>query len=84
MRKSQKQDLLDRFELKYIKQKWYKMGMYKTGELLHCNPFIVYHLAREHKWRRPLPSFLEKAYREGSWRMTERYYLLNQDDKNEN
>jgi len=22
-----------------------------------------------------LPSFLEKAYREGSWRMTERYYI---------
>ncbi len=56
------------------------MGMYKTGELLHCNPWIVYHLAREHKWRRELPAFLEKAYREGSWRMTERYYLKNHDD----
>ena len=75
MRKTQKQALLERFELKYIQKTWVEHGMYKAGELLHCNPWIVYHLAREHKFRRPLPSFLEKAYREGSWRMTERYYI---------
>ena len=80
MRKSQKQALLERFELKYIKQKWVQHGLYKSSELLGCNPFIVYHLAREHKWCRPLPSFLEKAYREGSWRMTERYYLKDHDN----
>ncbi len=84
MRKSQKQALLERFELIYIQKTWVEHGMYKAGELLHCNPWVVYHLAREHKFRRPLPSFLEKAYYEGSWCMTERYYLLNQDDKNEN
>jgi hypothetical protein len=83
VRKSQKRELLERFELNYIYQKWHKMGMYKTGELLHCNPWVVYHLAREHKWRRPLPSFLEKAHREGSWRMTERYYLKNKGNNNE-
>jgi hypothetical protein len=75
VRQSQKKDLLERFELKYIQKTWVEYGMYKAGELLGCNPFIVYHLAREHKWRRELPSFLEKALREGSWRMTERYYL---------
>ena len=75
MRKSQKQELLERFELIDIQQTWVEYGLYKSGELLGCNPFIVYHLAREYKWRRPLPSFLEKAYREGSWRMSERYYI---------
>ena len=75
MRKSQKQALLERFELKYIQKTWVEHGLYKSGELLGCNPFIVYHLARENKWRRQLPSFLEKAYHEGSWRMTERYYI---------
>ena len=77
MKKSQKKELLERFELKYIQKTWVEHGMYKAGELLHCNPWIVYHLAREHKFRRPLPSFLEKAYREGSWRLTERYYINN-------
>ena len=75
MRKSQKQALLERFELKYIQKTWVEHGLYKSGEILGCNPFIVYHLAREHKWRRPLPSFLEKAYIEGSWCLTERYYI---------
>ncbi len=75
MRKSQKQALLERFELKYIQKTWVKYGMYRAAELLSCNPFVVYHLAREHKWRRELPGFLKKAYREGSWRLTERYYI---------
>ena len=75
MRKSQKRELLERYPLDQIKQLWQAHGMYKTGEILECNPWIVYHLAREHKWRRPLPLFLQKAYREGSWHLTERYYL---------
>ena len=83
MRQSQKKELLERFELKYIQKIWFQHGMYRASELLGCNPWIVYHLAREHKWRRPLPSFLEKAYREGSWRMTERYYIKNDGEYNE-
>jgi hypothetical protein len=75
VRKSQKRELLERFELIEIQKTWVEHGMYRAGELLGCNPWIVYHLAREHKWTRLLPSFLEKAYREGSWRLTERYYL---------
>ena len=83
MKKSQKKELLERFELNYIQKTWVEHGLYKSGELLGCNPFIVYHLAREHKWCRPLPSFLEKAYREGSWRMTERYYIKSKGTYNE-
>ena len=83
MRKSQKKELLERFELKYIQKTWVEHGMYKAGEILGCNPWVVYHLAREHKFRRPLPSFLEKAYREGAWRMTERYYIKSKGTYNE-
>jgi hypothetical protein len=77
VRQSQKKELLERFELIEIQKTWVEHGLYRAGEILNCNPFIVYHLAREYKWRRELPDFLEKAYREGSWRMTERYYLKN-------
>ena len=83
MRKSQKRELLERFSLIDIQKTWVKHGMYRASELLGCNPFIVYHLAREYKWRRELPSFLEKAYREGSWRMTERYYINDEGNYNE-
>jgi len=62
MRQSQKRELLERFGLKYIQQTWVEHGMYKAGELLACNPWVVYHLAREYRWRRQLPLFLEKAY----------------------
>jgi hypothetical protein len=77
VKKSQKKELLERFELKYIQKTWVEHGLYRAGEILNCNPFIVYHLAREYKWRRELPLFLEKAYREGSWRLSERYYIEN-------
>ena len=77
MRKSQKRELLERFSLVEIQKTWVEHGMYRAGELLSCNPWIVYHLAREYRWRRELPAFLEKSYREGAWRMTNRYYLKN-------
>jgi hypothetical protein len=75
MKKTQKRELLERFSLEHIERIWKTNGMYKAGEILECNPWIVYHLAREHKWLRELPAFLVKAYREGSWTLTERYYI---------
>ena len=75
MKKTQKQELLERHDLKDIQQTWVEHGMYKAGELLECNPWVVYHLAREHKWRRELPQFLVKAYKKGEWKLTERYYI---------
>ena len=75
MKKTQKQELLDRFSLDHIRTLWTRFGMYKSAEILECNPWIVYHLAREHKWTRALPEFLVKAYKNGDWKITERYYI---------
>ncbi len=72
---SQKYKLLEKYPLKDIQQTWVEHGMYKAGKILECNPWIVYHLARDHKWQRELPGFLVKAYNNGDWKLTDRYYI---------
>ena len=82
MKKTQKKDLLERHDLKYIQKTWVEHGMYKAGELLECNPWTVYYLARINKWKRQLPEFLVKAYNKGEWKLTNRYYI-ERNNKNE-
>ena len=72
---SQKYKLLQKYSLNHIQQTWVEYGMYKTGEILECNPWVVYHLAREQKWKRKLPQHLVKAHNDGCWTITNRYYI---------
>ena len=73
---SQKRLLMANYPLEHIEQTWIEHGMYKGAELLNnSNPFVLYHLARECKWRRPLPAHLVKALNDGCWKLTERYYI---------
>ena len=73
---SQKYKLLKKYSLKHIQQTWFECGIYEGARRLgNCNPFVLYHLARERAWRRPLPPHLVKAYDEGCWTITKNYYL---------
>jgi len=73
---SQKHRLLAKYPLVHIQKIWIEFGMYEGARRLgYSNPFVLYHLARNQKWRRKLPDFLVKAYNEGSWCLTERYYI---------
>ena len=72
---SQKFYLLQTHSESYIKETWIKCGMYEGGEILDCNPKVLYHLARERGWRRPLPDFLAKAVKTGNWTITKNYYI---------
>ena len=76
MRKSQKQELLERFELIEIQQTWVKFGMYEGAKRLeNSNPFVLFHLACDLKWSRPLPTHLQVAVRNNSWKTSERHYI---------
>ncbi|TVL97421.1 MAG: hypothetical protein CV087_22340 [Candidatus Brocadia sp. WS118] len=73
---SQKYRLLQKYSLEHIHRTWQKHGMYKTAKLLdNANPYVIFHLARDHKWRRKLPDHLRKAYEAGNWKLNERYFL---------
>ncbi len=74
-KKSQKYYLLQTHSESYIKETWIKYGMYEGGEILDCNPKVLYHLARERGWRRPLPKFLADAALTGNWKITKNYYI---------
>jgi len=68
---SQKYHLLQSHPENYIKETWIKYGMYQAGEILDCNPKVLWHLARERGWKRPLPDFLVEAAQEGNWKVSE-------------
>ena len=72
---SQKYDLLQRHPESHIKEIWQKYGMYEAGEILDANPRVIWHLARERGWRRPLPYFLALAAQTGNWKISENYYI---------
>jgi hypothetical protein len=76
-KKSQKYRLLSRYPLDYIQKTWWKLGMYKGGDALECNPFVLFHLARDLKWSRPIPEHLLKAVQNGCWKVSERHYIQN-------
>ena len=73
---SQKYKLLEKYSLKHIQQTWVEFGMYEGAKRLgYCNPYVLYHIAGEKGWKRPLPQHLIKAHDEGCWRLTDRYYI---------
>ena len=73
---SQKRMLMAKYSLEYIQDIWIEHGMYKGAELLNdANPFVLFHLAREYKWKRPIPEHLYKAYLNGDWKISERHYI---------
>ena len=83
MRKSQKQALLDRFELIYIQKTWVKFGMYEGARILgHSNPFVLFHLAKEMKWKRPIPEHLLKAVKNGCWEISQSHYIPQEEVEN--
>ena len=73
-KKSQKYELLSRYPLDHIQKTWVELGMYKGGEALQCNPFVLFHLARDSGWSRPLPEHLKKAVKNGCWKMSRMHY----------
>ncbi len=72
---SQKHRLLAKYPLKYIQQTWVDHGMYKGAEKLSCNPFVLFHLARELDWKRPLPPHLLKAVKSKCWEISNSHYI---------
>ena len=74
-RNTQKFYLLQQYSEETIKNTWIEHGMYKAGEILNANPKVIYHLARERGWRRPLPQFLANAAKTGNWKITKNYYI---------
>ena len=72
---TQKYELLQSHPESYIKEIWVKYGMYEGGEILDCNAKVLWHLAREKGWQRPLPDFLVLAVETGNWKMSENYYI---------
>jgi len=72
---SQKYELLQDHPESYIEKTWVEHGMYQAGEILNANPRVIWHLARERGWRRPLPDFLALAAKTGNWKISENYYI---------
>ena len=75
---SQKYHLLQAHPESYIKETWIRCGMYEAGEILDCNPKIIWHLARERGWKRPLPDFLARA---SNWKISENYYIKEEENE---
>ncbi len=76
MRKSQKKDLLERFDLIEIQKTWVKFGMYEGARRLgNSNPFVLYHLAKEMKWKRQIPPHLLKAVQNKCWEISNSHYI---------
>ena len=75
---SQRYNLLQTYPESYIEETWIKYGIYKAGERLDANPKVIWHLAKDRGWKRPLPDFLAHA---GNWKISENYYI--KEEKNE-
>ena len=83
MRKSQKKDLLERFDLIEIQKTWVKFGMYEGARILgNSNPFVLFHLAKEMKWKRQIPPHLLKAVQSKCWEISNSHYILEEEVKN--
>ncbi|KAA3618277.1 MAG: hypothetical protein D8M58_21695 [Calditrichaeota bacterium] len=79
---SQKYHLLQEHPESFIKETWIKHGIYQAGEILDASPKVIWHLAREKGWKRPLPDFLALAAQTGNWKITENYYIEEEKDEN--
>ena len=72
---SQKHRLLAKYPIEFIEKRWFEKGMFKAAEELECNPFVLYHLAKEMQWQRPIPQHLLKAVRSGCWEISHSHYI---------
>ena len=83
MRQSQKKDLLERFDLIEIQKTWVKFGMYEGARILgNSNPFVLFHLAKEMKWKRPIPEHLLKAVKNNYWEISQSHYIPQEEVEN--
>ena len=72
---TQKYQLLQNHPESYIKETWIEYGQYKGSDILNCSPKVLWHLAKERGWKRPLPDHLVQASRTGNWNISENYYI---------
>ncbi len=73
---SQKHRLLAKYPIEFIEKRWIENGMFKGAQMLvNSNPFVLFHLAKEMQWKRPIPKHLLKAVRSGNWKISERHYI---------
>ena len=73
---SQKHQLLAKYQIEFIEQRWIEGGMFEGARLLgNSNPFVLFHLAKEMQWIRPIPQHLLKAVRSGCWEISHSHYI---------
>jgi hypothetical protein len=78
---SQKYHLLQEHPESFIKEAWIKHGIYQAAEILDASPKVIWHLAREKGWKRPLPDFLALAAQTGNWKISKNYYIKEKEDE---
>ncbi len=73
---SQKHRLLTKYPIEFIEKRWIENGMYEGARILgNSNPFVLFHLAKEMGWKRPIPNHLLKAVENGCWEISHSHYI---------
>jgi hypothetical protein len=72
---SQKYQLLQKHSLEEIRAAFFKGGMYVTGEKFGVSPKVIYDIAIQHGFKRPLPSHLKSAVKIQCWKVGRCHFI---------